>query len=116
MKNLLLLVTMAVLTITACKSTKETVVDNGNQQLEQRRAGTPDGRNRGGGDRSGRMEQMFARMDANGDGQIAKSEAQGPFAERFDTIDTNKDGLITKEEMQNAPRPERGRRPGGGNF
>ncbi|MEQ1514492.1 MAG: calcium-binding protein [Lysobacteraceae bacterium] len=52
-----------------------------------------------------------ARLDANGDGVIDRSEAaKAPkFAERFDTLDINKDGRITAEE-----RPQHGMREGKG--
>lgn len=113
MKNLILFVSMIVLTVSACKSTKDTVVDEAQQTADQRRPDNPNRGNRGGGDRTARVDQMFARMDANSDGKLDKTEVQGPFAERFSTIDTNSDGVITKEEMLAAPRPERGRRPGG---
>lgn len=116
MKSLILIATMFVFTVSACKSTKETVVDEGQEQVEQRTAPRGDRGDRGprgGGDRGSRITEMFARMDANNDGKLAKSEVQGPFAERFEVIDVNKDGFVTKEEMQNAPRPQGGRRPGG---
>lgn len=52
-----------------------------------------------------------AKIDANGDGAIDRSEAAKlpKFAERFDSFDKNKDGRITAEE-----RPQRGSAGGKG--
>lgn len=53
----------------------------------------------------------MAKVDANGDGIIERSEAAKVprFAEHFDKLDANKDGRITAEE-----RPQRGARGGKG--
>ncbi len=53
----------------------------------------------------------MAKLDANGDGVIDRSEAAKvpKFAEHFDKLDANKDGRITAEE-----RPQRGARGGKG--
>ncbi|MBI1290746.1 hypothetical protein GC173_05825 [bacterium] len=61
--------------------------------------------------------QMFARMDANGDGTIEKSEFRGP-EDRFGDLDKDKDGKVTKAEFDEARaswgnRREGGRGPGG---
>jgi Ca2+-binding EF-hand superfamily protein len=67
--------------------------------------------------RSGGMpsvEQIFAFMDANKDGFIAKDEAQGPMAQHFVHIDADKDDKISAEELKAAmaamrpPEPEQG--------
>lgn len=52
-----------------------------------------------------------AKVDANGDGIIDRSEAAAHprMAEHFDKLDANKDGRITADE-----RPQRGRRDGKG--
>lgn len=52
-------------------------------------------------------EELFSRMDANGDGQISKAEAKGPLAAHFDTLDKNSDGVLVKSELDNIPRPNR---------
>lgn len=44
-------------------------------------------------------EQLFARMDADGDGVIARGEARGPMIERFKLIDTDGNGTVSREEM-----------------
>jgi Ca2+-binding EF-hand superfamily protein len=44
----------------------------------------------------------FARLDADGDGFIGKSEARGRIAEHFDTIDTNHDGRLSRDELKAA--------------
>jgi EF hand len=60
---------------------------------------------------AGKRAPHHARIDANGDGVIDRSEAaKAPkFAEQFDKLDANKDGRITAEE-----RPQHGMRDGKG--
>ncbi|KAF1709354.1 hypothetical protein CSC70_11130 [Pseudoxanthomonas kalamensis DSM 18571] len=52
-----------------------------------------------------------AKVDANGDGVIERSEAAKfpRLAEKFDEMDKNKDGKLSRDEM---PRPQRGDRKG----
>lgn len=45
-------------------------------------------------------EQIFAFMDANKDGFIAKDEAKGPLAQNFDYVDGDKDGKISPDELK----------------
>jgi Ca2+-binding EF-hand superfamily protein len=45
-------------------------------------------------------EQIFAFMDANKDGFIAKDEAKGPMAQHFDHVDGDKDGKISVDELK----------------
>ena len=59
------------------------------------------------------VEEIFAKLDKNKDGQLAKAEVEGPLKNDFQKIDTNSDGFISKEELNNAPKPNRGRRPQG---
>jgi Ca2+-binding EF-hand superfamily protein len=47
-------------------------------------------------------EQIFAFMDANKDGFIAKDEAKGPMAQHFDHVDGDKDGKISTDELKTA--------------
>lgn len=47
-------------------------------------------------------EQIFAFMDANKDGFIAKDEAKGPMAQHFDHLDADKDGKIALPELKTA--------------
>lgn len=67
---------------------------------------------RGGGMPS--VEQIFAFMDANKDGFIAKDEAQGPMAQHFVHIDADKDDKISADELKAAmaamrpPEPQAG--------
>lgn len=59
-------------------------------------------------------EQIFAFMDGNKDGFIAKDEAKGPMAQHFDHIDGDKDGKISSDELKTAmaamrpPEPSQG--------
>lgn len=57
-------------------------------------------------------KEIFAQLDTNADGLLAKAEVKGPLQQQFDTVDTNKDGFISAEELENAPRPQG--RPGRG--
>jgi hypothetical protein len=45
-------------------------------------------------------EQIFAFMDANKDGFIAKDEAKGPLEQNFDYVDGDKDGKISPDELK----------------
>ena len=47
-------------------------------------------------------EQIFAFMDANKDGFIAKDEAQGPLVQYFGNIDADKDDKISLVELKTA--------------
>ena len=47
-------------------------------------------------------EQIFAFMDANKDGFIAKDEAQGPLVEYVANVDADKDDKISLEELKTA--------------
>ena len=46
------------------------------------------------------MAEMLSRMDANGDGVIARSEARGPMSDRFELMDADGNGSISREEMR----------------
>ncbi len=87
--------------IYSCSSSKEAAQDQATAQVQQRgegerRQGPPS------------IEEVF-KMDADGDGLLAKSEIKGRLLERFDEIDTDKDGFISKEELAKAPKPNRRR-------
>lgn len=47
-------------------------------------------------------EQIFAFLDANKDGFIARDEAQGPLVQYFANIDTDKDEKISMVELKTA--------------
>ena len=60
-----------------------------------------------GGMRPGRgatpnPKMLLGRMDKDGDGKIAKSEAIGRMVERFDQMDADKDGFVTTKEIEAA--------------
>jgi hypothetical protein len=63
-------------------------------------------------------EQIFAFLDANKDGFIAKDEAQGPLVQYFGNIDTDKDEKISMVELKTAmeamrpPEPAQGESEG----
>ena len=45
------------------------------------------------------MAELLSRMDTDGDGVIARSEARGPMTDRFDLMDADGNGSISREEM-----------------
>lgn len=55
----------------------------------------------GGGGRPD-PKMLLERMDKDGDGKIAKSEAAGQMVERFAQMDVDKDGFVTAEEIEAA--------------
>jgi len=59
-------------------------------------------------------EQIFAAIDANGDGKLVEEELPEQFRERFALIDANGDGSISKEELTNILKLFGGGRRGGG--
>ncbi len=73
-------------------------------------AGPPAGRAeaaaRGGAraadDGPGRGAAMFARLDANGDGKLARDEVQQMPGDRFDRLDTDHDGYLMPAELRAA--------------
>ncbi|MEO5492788.1 MAG: EF-hand domain-containing protein [Sphingomonas sp.] len=61
--------------------------------------------------------RMMARLDANGDGAVDRSEFRAQAARRFDRVDANKDGQIDPAERQaarDAMGMRGGRAPGAG--
>lgn len=65
---------------------------------------------RKGRDKPPTVEELFAKMDENEDGQISEKECKGPLKKRFSKIDTNEDGYLSKAELENAPKPKRPKR------
>ncbi|SME91807.1 Ca2+-binding protein, EF-hand superfamily [Tistlia consotensis] len=52
-----------------------------------------------GGRHGPRIMELFKQIDANGDGQIDKAEAEAFRAARFAEADTNGDGKVTPQEL-----------------
>ncbi len=50
----------------------------------------------------------FAKLDANGDGFIDKTEARGRLVRNFDAIDTDHDGRLSRDELKAAWAAHRG--------
>jgi hypothetical protein len=48
------------------------------------------------------VEQIFGFLDADKDGYIAKTEAQGPMVDFFAAIDADKDDKVSPAELQGA--------------
>jgi len=104
-QTIIFIASLAIMTLTnSCKSQKES---NAKNPSVSERSTQP----RGGHDRKGppSADEVF-KMDANGDGMLAKSEIKGRLLKKFDMIDANKDGLISRAEFENAPRLERGQK------
>lgn len=67
----------------------------------------------GDGDRRGhRIDRLFEKLDANGDGAIDRSEAEAARKDRFARADANGDGVISKDEMTAAAIRRAGERAG----
>jgi Ca2+-binding EF-hand superfamily protein len=54
--------------------------------------------------RESRRDEGFARLDANGDGQISRDEAKSSprLASNFDALDSNKDAQLSRDELRSA--------------
>ncbi len=52
--------------------------------------------------RGGFAENLFERMDANGDGVVTRQEFEAFTKKQFDEMDANHDGKITREELDAA--------------
>jgi hypothetical protein len=46
------------------------------------------------------LDQLFAMLDQDRDGRIAKAESVGAYAQRFAAWDTNADGFASREEVR----------------
>jgi hypothetical protein len=79
----------------------------GMAQNRWRRGGGERGAQRGGGG------EMLGRMDQNGDGKIAKSEAMGPMESRFEVFDLDGDGFIDGAELDKLQERMQQRQRGG---
>lgn len=44
--------------------------------------------------------EIFAKMDANKDNKLSKSEVKGPLSRHFTQVDSNSDGYITQAELE----------------
>jgi hypothetical protein len=66
----------------------------GSSQAQQPKAGQ---KGQGG---APTLDQLFALLDKDGNGQIAKDEAIGGYAQRFAAWDTNGDGIASREEVR----------------
>ncbi len=57
-----------------------------------------------------RSLEKFAKMDANGDGQLDSTDRDAKMAERFAAADTDGDGVLTRAEVTAAREARRGER------
>ncbi len=53
-------------------------------------------------DRAEMREEMFNRLDGNGDGQFTREDLEAHAASRFEENDTNGDGFLSADELQAA--------------
>lgn len=52
--------------------------------------------------RAERLDRMFEKLDANGDGAIDKAEVEAGRTARFSAADANSDGVLTTDELSAA--------------
>ncbi len=102
MKNTIFLLSLILGLLTSCGSSKEQTYSDDVVETRGERGQRPDGKRD--------MAKMFAEMDVNDDGRLAKLEVKGRLTENFEEIDKDGDGYITMEEIENAPKPPRGNR------
>jgi len=57
---------------------------------------------------SGKHGGMLEKLDANGDGNVTKAEAEAAALEHFKRMDKNSDGVITQDEVRKGPRGKHG--------
>ena len=57
--------------------------------------------------------KTFAQMDANSDGKLSSSEAEGTVKESFTKLDSNKDGFLSQKEVEGSTSRRTDKRPGG---
>lgn len=82
-------------------------------EAQQRIAAMRGGAGAGGPPGMPSADEIFQRLDKNGDGKLTKDEIPAPMAERFAQADTNGDGVITKAELEEARKQMMGAGPGG---
>ncbi len=58
-----------------------------------------------------RRDELFNRMDKNGDGKLSKDEAPDRLRENFDRVDKNKDGFVDRAELRELFERGEGERP-----
>jgi len=56
--------------------------------------------------------KTFTQMDANSDGKLSSTEAEGTVKESFAKLDSNKDGFLTKAEVEGVQSKRTDKRPG----
>lgn len=90
-----------VLTGLCCSNVKAD--DKENRKREQNRRPAPEeGLRRPEAGPAAMLDQMFSRLDGNGDGQVSQDEFLAPILQRFQRADENRDGSIDREEMMAA--------------
>lgn len=94
------IITTLVLLFAAC-SKKTTAVEADTEPRSERKEGRQPR-----GERP-QFTDLLTKLDANNDGKLSESEAQGRMKENFSTIDADSDGFITEAEFKNAPAPPR---------
>ncbi len=86
----------------SCKTKAQTTDTTTVEKREQQR-----GQERPKNGQRPSVEELFAKMDTNKDGKLAKTEVKGPLQKDFAKIDSNGDGFISAEELEKAPKPNR---------
>ena len=93
---------LCIAVFTQCKGSEE-AADSSNsappQNAQKQQQGPPN------------VDELFAKMDMNKDGQLSMEEVQGPLKNDFSKVDANGDGFLSKAEIEAAPKPNRGQQP-----
>jgi len=76
---------------------------NGSLSVEEFQAGKKPPMSPFGGKRGGGSEQMFSRLDLDGDDKLSSLEINTPLLEKFERLDTNQNGVLSAEELSQIP-------------
>lgn len=79
----------------------------GDRPAPRAEGGKPDGAPADGQ----RRDELFNRLDKNGDGKLSKDEAPDRLKDNFDRVDKNKDGFVDKAELRELFERGDGERP-----
>ncbi|MFK8058381.1 MAG: hypothetical protein AB8F78_19810 [Saprospiraceae bacterium] len=99
----IVLVLSCLLTLSSCATLMEILEAAAAQQAESPSQSTPQNQQP--------ATKTFEQMDANSDGRLSSTEAQGSVKDGFAKLDSNKDGFLTKAEVEGTARTRTDKRP-----
>lgn len=94
MKYTLIAITLVFTSLTACNSAKDKANSEVVESTEIKSERLPEKK------KYSQLERRFAKMDANKDNKLEKSELKDRFADQFDEVDTDSDGFISIDELK----------------